>query len=262
MLQAILDGVNELREKAVTHEDLQKYHKLQSEELALFVKAETEPLHAGIERLGENLQQLAKDAQQTRERLAAIEAQDRGASSSSAMSLRTSPHDPGFKRLTFRGLDDKANPYDRIDAIEKFMKQHFPRVKLVTVENHYKSDFRNKKHELSKAAFIEFTSPVVREQVFDIIKANESGSHKFSFNGKDVSIARGLSEVAVARNGTLKAAKGALENDPRTESMTTKIVWESRSVTVGGVCAFKQGERDLGQFVAPFEHVSLPVRKR
>ena len=55
-------------------------------------------------------------------------------------------------------------------------------------------------HTLSKAAFVEFTSPVVREQVFEVMKANESDSHKFTFNGKDVSVSRGLSEVANARN--------------------------------------------------------------
>ena len=141
------------------------------------------------------------------------------------------------------------------------MKQHFPRVKLVTVENHYKSDFRNKVYNLSKAAFVEFTSPVVREQVFEVVKANESGSHKFTFNGKDVGVSRGLSEVAIARNGTLKAAERALKEDPRNESRSVKIVWESRSVTVGGVCAYKQGERDLWQFIVPFEHLSIPVRK-
>ena len=173
-----------------------------------------------------------------------------------------SPNDPGYKRLTFRGLDDRGNPWDRIDAIERFMKQHVPRVKLVIVENHYKSDFRNKVHTLSKAAFVEFTSPVVREQVFEVMKANEYGSHKFTFNGKDVGVSRGLSEVAIARNEILKAAERALKEDPRYESMSANIVWESRSVTVGGACAFKQDERDMEQFIVPFEHVSLQVRKR
>ena len=135
-------------------------------------------------------------------------------------------------------------------------------VALVTVENHSKSDCRNKKHDLSKVAFVEFTSHVVREQVFEVIKANNAGSHKFTFNGKDVSIARGLSEVATARNGKLKAAVRALKDNPRNKSMTVKIAWGSRSVTVGSACEFKQVERDLGQFVIPFGHVSLPVRKR
>ena len=48
------------------------------------------------------------------------------------------------------------------------MRQHFPRGTLVTVENHYKSDFRNKVRTLSKAAFVEFTSLVVREEVFEV----------------------------------------------------------------------------------------------
>ena len=140
--------------------------------------------------------------------------------------------------------------------------EHFHRIKLVTIENHYKNDFRNMKQDLSKAAFVEFTSPVVREQVFDVIKANEAGSHRFIFNGKDMSIARGLSEFATARNGSLNAAERSLKQDSRNESMTVTIVWESPSVTIGSVCTFKQGEQDLGQCIVPFAHVSLRVRKR
>ena len=132
----------------------------------------------------------------------------------------------------------------------------------MVVENHYKSDFRNKKHKLSKAAFVEFASPVVREQVYEVLKANEAGSHKFVFNGKDVSFARNLSENAVARNGVLKAVDRVLKEDGRYELNTVKIVLESRMVTVGCVCAYKQGDRDLGQFLAPFEHMSLPERTR
>ena len=178
--------------------------------------------------------------------------QFQNASLQSPTLLRASPNDPCYKRPTFRCFDDQGNPWDRIDEIERFMKQHFPRVKLVTFENHYKSDFRNKVHTLSKAAFVEVTSLVVREQMFEVMKANESGSHKFTFNGKDVGVSRGVSEVAIARNGILKAAERALKEAPRYESMSVKIVWESRSVTVGGACAFKQDERDIGQFIVPF----------
>ena len=74
-------------------------------------------------------------------------------------------------------------------------------------------------------------------------------------------IARGLSENAVARNGVLKATERALKKDGRYQANTVKIVWENRMVTVGGVCAYKQGDRDLGKFHAPFEHMSLPMRK-
>ena len=55
-----------------------------------------------------------------------------------------------------------------------------------------------------------------------------------------VGVSRGFSEVAITRNGIQKAAERALKEDPRYESMSVKIVWESRSVA----------------------HVSLPVRKR
>ena len=89
---------------------------------------------------------------------------------------------------------------DRIGAIERFMKQHFMRVKVETIELHYNRDFWNKVYNLSKAVFVESTSPVVREQVYEVMKANEAGSHKFSFNGKDVIVARGLSEVVISRN--------------------------------------------------------------
>ena len=245
---ALLQGVNEMRANMVTTQTLAKFHELQSREMQTYVQAELVPIHNGFS--------------QVVARVAALEAQDRGSSSAGPMSSRMNPNDPGLKRLTFRGMDDKANPHDRIDAIERFMREHFPRVKLMVVENHYKSDFRNKKHELSKAAFVEFASPVVREQVYEVVKANEAGSHKFVFNGKDVWIARGLTENAVARNGVLKAADRALKEDGRYQANTVKIVWDSRMVTVEGVGAYKQGDRDLGQFIAPFEHMSLPARKR
>ena len=92
-----------------------------------YVQAEMIPIHNGIA--------------QVVVRVAALEAQDRGASSAGSLPSRVNPNDPGLKRLTFRGMDDKANPHDRIDAIERFTREHFPRVKLVVVENHYKSDF-------------------------------------------------------------------------------------------------------------------------
>ncbi len=262
VLQAILAGVNELREKAVTHEALQKYHKMQSEELVTFVKAETEPLHQSVARLGRDVEHIARDAAETHDRLVVLENRPNTASSSSSVPLRASPHDPGFKRISFRGMDEKADPYDRIDAIEQFIKKHFPRVQIQATENYYKSDFKGKKHELTKVSFVEFASPVVREQVIETIEANKKGTHKFRFGGKEISIVRGLSEGANARNGVLKAAERALQKDARCQSMTVKIVWENRTVTVGGVCAYKQGGQDLGQFVAPFADMSLPERRR
>ena len=127
------------------------------------------------------------------------------------------PNDPGYKRLTFRGLDNKVNPADHIDAIERFMKQHFPRVKLVTVENHYKNNFRNKVHTLYKTAFVEVTLPVVSEQVFEIINSNQYDSHKFTFNGKAINVSRGVFQVAITRHKMLKAAKRALKNNQRNQ---------------------------------------------
>ena len=103
---------------------------------------------------------------------------------------------------------------------------------------------------------------MVRKHIYEVLKANEAGSHKFVFNGEDVSFARGLSENAVARNGVLKAVDRALQEDDRYQPNTMKLVLETRMVTVGGVCVYKRSDRDLGQFLAPFEHMSLPVRKR
>ena len=153
---AILAGVPDLQRSSVTHDQLKQLVELQRAEFQMLVRAETEPLNTAVEQIHSSICRLAQENEQTAERMRKIESkvdQFQNTSLPSPTRLRVSPNDPGYKRLTFRGLDDQGNPWDRIDAIERFMKQHFPRVKLVIVENHYKSDVRNKVHNLSESCF-------------------------------------------------------------------------------------------------------------
>ena len=76
---------------------------MQSEELVTFVKAETEPLHQSVARLGRDVEHIARDAAETHDRLVVLENRPNTASSSSSVPLRASPHDPGFRRISFRG---------------------------------------------------------------------------------------------------------------------------------------------------------------
>ena len=51
MLQAVVSGVNELRANAVTRQTLTKLYEFQSEEMRVYVQAETTPMHHGIDRI-------------------------------------------------------------------------------------------------------------------------------------------------------------------------------------------------------------------
>ena len=61
VVQAILEGVNELRRNSVDRTVLAEFHELQSQEFQAFVKAENEPLHSSVGCLTSDVQALASD---------------------------------------------------------------------------------------------------------------------------------------------------------------------------------------------------------
>ena len=61
-MQAILDGVNELRAEPVTNETLKEFRELQTEEMRTFVRAEHAPLHEAVSNVSQSVANLQKAA--------------------------------------------------------------------------------------------------------------------------------------------------------------------------------------------------------
>ena len=107
ILHAILAGVKDLQRSSVTRDQLKQLVELQRAEFRSLVRAETEPLHTAVEQIHWSICMLAQENEQTEERMRKIESkvdQFQNASLPSPTLLRASPNDPGYKRLTFRGL--------------------------------------------------------------------------------------------------------------------------------------------------------------
>ncbi len=183
-----------------------------------------------------------------------------GAPSGDASSSNRGGDDPGFRRISFLGISNEksVDPLDRLHEIETFIRTHVPHIHLQKIDNYYFGSFKDKTRTLTKSAYAEFASSDVRDYVLE--KLNK---HTFSFKGSNVSIRKGLSKSALARNGAIKDAFKLLEKDSRCLGKTVKKEWrDNRGVSVDGKNMFSQGSDGLGTFVAPFTDLQLPTRPR
>ena len=221
----------------VTREQLEAYHRAQSEELRGHVDA-----YVGVVR---------QEVADLTSRVEVLE--------SSVGTIPRDPNDPGLRRLSVLGVpgDDALA---RIQAIEAWFAKNFPEIPIRFAGNYYKRDFSKKgKYVMSSASYVEFSSLAEREIVF----AGVSGKEKLKILQKAVDIKRGLTREAMTRNNALKDAEKILLADPRCIGKTVKREYgNERGVSVNRVYAFSQGKDGFGTFCPPCHDLRLPERQR
>ena len=85
----------------------------------------------------------------------------------------------------------------------------------------------------------------------------------FKICGNSVNFKPGLSQVAMARNGALRAAAQEITKDKRFAGMTIKRETgkDDRGVTADGMYIFQQGAVGPGACKPPYEDLKLPDRR-
>ena len=173
---------------------------------------------------------------------------------SSSSNLGTQQDDPAFKRIAFLGLPLEMEYDARTDAMEQFMKQNFPQVRIKDCSVFFRGPRTNR--VMTQTGYIEVSSSDVKSKLITQI---ESRSLKFVVGGKDIRLQQARSQSAGKRNATLRLALEALKNDPRAHGKDVNIERSGvRGVTVNGVYAFTQPAEAIGAFDAPFSDLAAP----
>ena len=217
----------------VTRDQLEAYHQAQTTSIS------------------EAVQPIRDDLEMLTARVSSIE------NASSDPKWKNDPNDVGYKRISVLGVGI-ADALQRIRAIEAWFAQNFPGVRVQDVGNYYKHTDGHRK--ISTASYVEFSNSDVRDDVFLAVP----GKPALHMGGKQVDIKKGLTKLAMARNGALRDAVRVITEDPRFQGATPKKESgkKDRGVTVNGNYVFSQGPSGPGSFLRPYQDLKLPVRRR
>ena len=238
VLQAILQGVNELRANAVTRHTLTQFYELQSEEMRIYVQAETAPMHR-------NMQQMMQNMGQLESRVTAL-------SSAGGFSSGPNPHDSAHRQVAFVGFPKEVDSARRIEAMSRFMKEHFANMQIKHIDVSLTKD-----GEMSTHGFVELGSKHHVRHLMSMVKSRNLKLTDFD----KVTIKFENTDIDKNRNWALKTAEELIKSDPAARG---KAIEQKRSkdrgIYVGGVAAFVQRERYSkgGEFVGCFTHLCLP----
>ena len=252
-LKAILDGVNEIRATAVTREALRSFADLQSAEFRTFVKAENAPIHSAISRLAADVSHLAKDSAEQFDRIQRLERHidDASVSGSSASKRGPDPNDIALQQVAFVGFPQASSVKQRLDAMNKFMKDNFPEISV----RHTDLDM-DKNGKQTVHGFVELASKKHARCVTDAVKSR--GLKVQGYN--DVVVKPGLTKIDKARNWALREAERLIRADPKFNGQSIKAnKRDNRGVYVNDKPAFVQRERYAkgGEFIGEFSHLRL-----
>ena len=228
----------------VTRDQLESYHKAQSEELKEYVQEKVQEKVAPVEgRMG-----------QIEERVSALE-QSNGRP-------WFDPTDPAHKRVAVLGVPVDVDADVRIQVIEQWFKEKFPNTRILDVGNFYTGEYG--KQSITKTSYVEFSNSYVRNSVLSTLERNKGNSAwKFQeWEGTKCDIKKALTQSALQRNGVLKAAEKLLKQDSRVKGeVKGQFGSKDRGVLVDKKLVFVQPADSLGHFVAPFADLRLPERK-
>lgn len=244
MMQAITDlsgSVSEIKGGMVTMSVLKEYHE-----------AATADTNA---RIVASAQESDRKIQELTERIHALELSRNSSSVSASTSSKDYSSDPAFCRLAVLGIPDSIDQDARLDAIDRFFQQNFPKSRVVKIENFHKGP--RSARVLSNNAFVEFGTSDTARTVMAQIK--DKGL-QIKFGQTAVVIKPALTKNAIDRNEVLRQAEKSIKSSPALpQDASVKIEWkDDRGVKVNGDYAFKQDKKDVGGvFVGPYR--GLPV---
>ncbi len=253
MMEAILEGVNELRKNSVTKETLKEFRELHNAEMRAFVRAEAAPLHDAVGRLGHDTQQLSKDAVAQFDRVGRLETRfdefvSSGGASSSGTTGNPNPNDPGLRQIAFKEFPIKSTIVERIEAMKEFMRTNFSEIQFGLVDC-----FVNKDGEYTRNGFVEVSDRRLVRRVTTVVK-----DKKLHCKFADVKIKPGTTAIDRNRNWALYTAEDEIKKVAGHRAVTLKKA-EGRGVYVDGACVFSQEPRFArdGVFHGEFRHLKL-----
>ena len=238
---ALLQGVNDIRANAVTRQQLQAFHKLQSTEMRTYVQAELVPIHRDLQSQAAHVDALSAEVSQLKMLKPKAE----------------KAPDDSFKKLVVVGFPADMSLEARLSAMQDFMEANFPKLPASFCVKHtgpWKNHGQDRK--MTRVGFIDVGCPDVRERVVQTI---ESKSLKIKIGGADIKVTRARTEAATARNTALRQASDLIKNESGVNDADVKIQWTGeRGVTVSDVFAFKQPRgSDTGIFCGQYTHLML-----
>ncbi len=239
-MQAILDGVNELRANTVTRATLREFQQLQSEEMRTFVRAETAPLHNAVGQLND-------DVSQIRAQVAVLEA----GSSPGETVPGPNPFDPALRQVTFADFPGSATTASRIAAMEQFMQANFPEVRCIY------DHFVDKNGDTSKNSYVQVGEKKVARKILKRIKDQKLKLQ--NYNG--VKIKPALTEIDRHRNWALFTAEDLVKKSPKSDGKDVEVKkGDGRGVYVNKVPVFSQPGRYSrgGVFHGEYAGMKLP----
>ena len=230
-------GVNELRASqahAITHDDLQEFHKAFSLEHKALLASQIEPLRDDVNLVVKNQEADSARIGKLETIVAKFEKGKKGVDSS-------------FTKLAVTKFPEDVPLEERIDAMRDFMARYFPKL-CATFSIRHRGDWmeNGKNRAMTAVGFIDVGDPDVREFVL-----REVETRKLSVKCKNqtLSIVRAMTDQSKDRNTALFTAAALLKKERDVKEADVEIVWATRSVEVRGDVSFKQPRPIAGFFL-------------
>ena len=255
-MQAILEGVNELRRTSVTKATLAEFRALQSAEMRTFVRAETVPLHNAVGLITQDVGRLAQESIQQFDRVGHLETRadrvEQRLESGVSAPVGPNPHDIALRRVAFVGFPPESSVKERIAAMESFMRKHFSDVRYGMV-----SLFPDKEGNDTVHGFVEVADRKVAKRVTGAVKSRSLKVDGFG----GVVVKPAQTAIDGNRNWALRTADRLIREHPGSSGrlIETKRA-KDRGIYVDGVQVFSQEPRYSrnGSFHGAFSGLKLP----
>ena len=159
-------------------------------------------------------------------------------------------NDPARRRVAFLGFPGDVSPELRLVKLQQYLDQ-LPAPKPLAVCNRYNGP-RNQR-TCTKNAYAEFCDQDARDLFLQAV----DGLKPLKVNGTTVRVKKAKTAFNESRDWALHKAKDLLSTAAPQRAVA--LHYDSRSVTVDNVTAFRQEEHDpRGAFCAPFLELQLP----
>ena len=159
------------------------------------------------------------------------------------------PDDPALRQVAFLGFPQSTTAAERLKEMEEFVARFA--AGGVPVANKYQGPRNNR--TLKKQGYAQFVDTDARDEFL-----KKAASTTFQCKGATVTLKKGLPHFLRHRDWALGRAQDVLQAGTKDSKVESKRDKKEGTVTVGGVVAFQQLEKDTeGNFVADFSHLSL-----
>ena len=259
----IMTKLDRMMNAMALKEDVQVAQMEVVKQLRSEFSSQFEPLRTQVEATTAAVSRARDETKSLNDRLVKVETivadieQGHGSGTSDAR-FAFDPNDASLRRISILGIES-GDADIRVQTIEGWMAKEFPNVRIIDVGNYYQFSDGSKSLKISQISYIEVSNKDVRNAILDKIASKPA----LKIAGKSTTFKPGLTQVAMARNGALRAAAEEIANDKRFEGMTIKRETgkEDRGVTANGVYIFQQNAHGPGSFKPPYGDLKLPERR-